>query len=150
MNAHSPSPERVPTPPTPRQAEILDRAAELVAEAGLANLTMKRVAERVGFTEPAIYRHYPGKSALLVAMIEPLGGRLIVTMEGIAGDRRLAPQERLLAMVRHHVALLRRREGCSCRRFLGFGLTGALGGIQLRHEPRHFLTHDVRDHLEAP
>lgn len=111
MNAHSPIPERVPTPPTPRQAEILDRAAELVAEAGLANLTMKRVAERVGFTEPAIYRHYPGKSALLVAMIEHLGGRLIVTMEGIAGDRRLAPQERLLAMVRHHVALLRATRG---------------------------------------
>lgn len=97
--------------PTPRQAEILDRAAELVAESGLAQLTMKRLAERVGFTEPALYRHYPGKSALLAAMIERLGGRLLETMEKIAGDRQVAPAERLLAMVRHHVAMLRATRG---------------------------------------
>lgn len=97
--------------PTPRQAEILDRAAELVAESGLAQLTMKRLADRVGFTEPALYRHYPGKSALLAAMIERLGGRLLPTMETIAGDRGRPPQERLLEMVRHHVALLRATRG---------------------------------------
>jgi AcrR family transcriptional regulator len=111
VNTHSHPREPILAPPTQRQAEILDRAAELVAESGLAQLTMKRLAERVGFTEPALYRHYPGKSALLVAMIERLGGRLLATMEEIAGDRRLAPQERLLAMVRHHVALLRATRG---------------------------------------
>ncbi len=87
VNIHSRSsaPSDVPAqPPTPRQAEILDRATELVAESGLAQLTMKRLAERVGFTEPAIYRHYPGKSALLAAMIERLGGRLLETIEEIA------------------------------------------------------------------
>lgn len=111
MNIHSHPSRRLPVAPTLRQAEILDRAAELVAESGLAQFTMKRLAERVGFTEPAIYRHYPGKSALLVAMIERLGGRLLETIEEIAGNRVLAPQERLLAMVRHHVALLRATRG---------------------------------------
>lgn len=114
MNLHSRSsaPSDVPPhPPTPRQAEILDRATELVAESGLAQLTMKRLAERVGFTEPAIYRHYSGKSALLAAMIERLGGRLLETIEEIARNRALAPQARLLAMVRHHVALLRATRG---------------------------------------
>lgn len=111
VKIHSHPSERLPVAPTLRQAEILDRAAELVAESGLAQFTMKRLAERVGFTEPAIYRHYPGKSALLVAMIERLGGRLLETIEEIAGNRVLAPQERLLAMVRHHVALLRATRG---------------------------------------
>lgn len=97
--------------PTPRQAEILDRAAELVADSGLSQLTMKRLAERVGFTEPALYRHYSGKSALLAAMIERLGGRLLETMERISADRTRAPQERLHDMVRHHVALLRATRG---------------------------------------
>ena len=83
-------------PITPRQAEILDRAAELVAESGLGNLTMKRVAERVGFTEPAIYRHFPGKQALVRAMIERFSGRLLGTIGALAADRALAPQERLL------------------------------------------------------
>ncbi len=111
MNTNSHSAGRDLAPPTPRQVEILDRAAELVAESGLAQLTMKRLADRVGFTEPALYRHYPGKSALLAAMIERLGGRLLPTMEKIAADGRLSPQERLLAMVRHHVALLRATRG---------------------------------------
>ena len=111
MNTHSLPPGTSLESPTPRQAEILDRAAELVAESGLAQLTMKRLAERVGFTEPALYRHYPGKSALLAALIERLGGRLLPTMEKIAGDQGLTPQERLLGMVRHHVALLRATRG---------------------------------------
>lgn len=111
VNIHSLAPVPPPPAPTARQAEILDRAAELVAESGLAQLTMKRLAERVGFTEPAIYRHYAGKSTLLAAMIERLGGRLLETMERIAGDRAMAPEERLLQMVRHHVALLRATRG---------------------------------------
>ena len=111
VNTHSPDPQGPPESPTPRQAEILERAAELVAESGLAQLTMKRLAERVGFTEPALYRHYAGKSALLVALSERLGGRLLATMEAIAGDRTRTPQERLLAMVRHHIALLRATRG---------------------------------------
>ncbi|MEO8195437.1 MAG: TetR/AcrR family transcriptional regulator [Thermoanaerobaculia bacterium] len=126
-------------PPTPRQAEILDCAAELVAESGLAQLTMKRLAERVGFTEPALYRHYPGKSALLAAMIERLGGRLLPTMEEIAGDRRLTPRERLLGMVRHHVALLRATRGLPIL-FLAEGLASgdrdlmaSVGGVMRRY-----------------
>lgn len=111
MNTHSPALSTSSDPLTLRQAEILDRAAELVAESGLAQLTMKRLAQRVGFTEPALYRHYAGKSALLAAMIDRLGGRLLVTMEAIAGDRAIPPGDRLLAMVRHHVAMLRATRG---------------------------------------
>ena len=82
-----------------------------MAESGLAQLTMKRLAERVGFTEPALYRHYPGKSALLAAMIERLGGRLLEAIDKIAADHTRAPEERLLGMVRHHVGLLRATRG---------------------------------------
>lgn len=104
------------TPPaaralTPRQIEILDRAAELVSESGLAQLTMKRLAERVGFTEPALYRHCAGKSALLAAMVERLGGGLVQTMQELAGNCEIAARDRLLAMVRHHVGMLRATRG---------------------------------------
>ena len=56
-----------------RQDEILDRTIELLREAGLAGLTMKKVAERVGFTEPAIYRHFPNKQALLAGVLAATG-----------------------------------------------------------------------------
>ena len=139
MNTHSPSSATLSGPPTARQAEILDRAAELVAESGLAHLTMKRLAERVGFTEPALYRHYAGKSALLAAMIERLSGRLLPTMAAIADDRQVAPADRLLAMVRHHVALLRATRGLPIL-ILAEGLAssnpeliGAVGGVMRRY-----------------
>jgi AcrR family transcriptional regulator len=40
-------------PTTPRQEEILDRTFELVRESGLANLTMKKVADRMGLNKTA-------------------------------------------------------------------------------------------------
>lgn len=139
MITHSLTPAPSPETPTPRQAEILDRAAELVAESGLAQLTMKRLAERVGFTEPALYRHYRGKSALLAAMIERLSGRLLPTMAEIVGNREVAPADRLLAMVRHHVALLRATRGLPIL-ILAEGLAssdpeliGAVGGVMRRY-----------------
>jgi hypothetical protein len=46
--------------PSPeRHEQILDRASELATEAGLGQVTMKRIAARVGFSEAAIYRHFP-------------------------------------------------------------------------------------------
>jgi AcrR family transcriptional regulator len=96
---------------TPRQVEILDRAAELVAESGLANLTLRKVAERVGFTEAAIYRHFSSKQALLFGLVERLGERLLGPILDLAGDRARGPRERLLLMVRHHVGVLRATRG---------------------------------------
>jgi AcrR family transcriptional regulator len=110
VNANS-HPVAASLPLTARQAEILDRTAELVAEAGLANLTMKRVAERVGFTEPAIYRHFTGKRELVLGLVDRLGERLLGTLRAIAADASRPPRERLLDMVRHHVRVLRATRG---------------------------------------
>jgi AcrR family transcriptional regulator len=111
VNVHlHPRPED-PVPPTSRQAEILERTAELVAEGGLANLTLRKVAERVGFTEAAIYRHFPNKQALVLALIDGLGARLLARVREIAGDRAVDSRARLHAMVRHHVRVLHETRG---------------------------------------
>jgi AcrR family transcriptional regulator len=101
----------VSAPFTARQREILERARELVEETGLANLTMKKVAERVGFSEPAIYRHFPNKEALVFALVDLLGERLLGGMQKIATERSLPPEERIERMVRHHVGVLRATRG---------------------------------------
>ena len=97
--------------PTPRQLEILERALDLVQETGLANLTLKRVAERVGFTEAAIYRHFESKGALLEGLIALIGSRLLGPVHEIAADRSIPPAQRLERMVRHHVRVLRATRG---------------------------------------
>ena len=97
--------------PSPRQLEILERALELVQETGLANLTLKKVAERVGFTEAAIYRHFDSKGALLGGIIALIGSRLLGPVRALAADPSLSPTERLERMVRHHVGILRATRG---------------------------------------
>ncbi len=58
---------------TTRRRDILDQALELVIENGLGELTMAKVAGRVGFTEPAMYRHFQNKQDLVINMIRRLG-----------------------------------------------------------------------------
>lgn len=78
---------------------ILAAAAELVAERGLAGLSLDEVAARSGASRATVYRFYPGKAALFREVVltylpvdEALG-----MMEGLA-DR--PPQEVMGALAR--------------------------------------------------
>lgn len=53
---------------TTRQKEIVEAAAKLIAEGGIQYLTIGNIARRIGVTEPAIYRHFPSKMDILLAM----------------------------------------------------------------------------------
>lgn len=52
-----------------RQEEIIAAALRLLAGGGVRSLTMKRIAEAVGVTEPAVYRHFRNKSEIIKALI---------------------------------------------------------------------------------
>lgn len=62
-----------------RKAQILDAALAVFAEKGFEGGTMREIAARVGVSEPALYRHYESKDALLCALVETAGGRLVST-----------------------------------------------------------------------
>ncbi len=55
---------------TPRQIEIIQAATKLIGEKGIQNMTTKHLAEEVGFSEPALYRHFKGKTEILVSVLE--------------------------------------------------------------------------------
>lgn len=55
---------------TSRQKEIVAAAMGIISERGLAGLTMKSIAARVGFSDAAVYRHFKNKSYVLSAMAE--------------------------------------------------------------------------------
>ncbi|MDD3155515.1 MAG: TetR family transcriptional regulator [Victivallaceae bacterium] len=54
---------------TPRQEEIIDAAIALIARGGIGNLTVKKLAEAIGVTEPAVYRHFQNKAEIIRTMI---------------------------------------------------------------------------------
>jgi AcrR family transcriptional regulator len=104
-------PPSAPPPTTPRQEEILDRSFELVRESGLANLTMKKVADRMGFTEPALYRHFPNKQALVLGLLGRLESLLLPEIEAAVAREDLPPVERLERIVLHHLGLILKTDG---------------------------------------
>ncbi|PSK85032.1 TetR family transcriptional regulator [Murinocardiopsis flavida] len=53
---------------------IVRAAVELADAEGLAAVSMRRLADRLGFTTMALYRHIPGKSELLALMCDAVHG----------------------------------------------------------------------------
>jgi AcrR family transcriptional regulator len=52
-----------------RQIEIINAATDLIGEKGLKNLTTKNLAAKIGFSEPALYRHFKSKTAIIQAVL---------------------------------------------------------------------------------
>lgn len=53
-----------------RRREILDAARTLVSQKGFRAARMDEVAAAIGVTKPAIYRYFPGKEQLILALME--------------------------------------------------------------------------------
>lgn len=55
-----------------RQLEIIEAAGEILTESGLAGLTTKNLAAKMGFAESALYRHFKSKEEVIVTMLQYL------------------------------------------------------------------------------
>lgn len=65
-----------------RKAEIVETAIRLAAEVGPDRLTTEKLAQEIGITQPAIFRHFPSKSDIWKAV----GTRICTLMGESAGD----------------------------------------------------------------
>jgi AcrR family transcriptional regulator len=74
-----------------RQAELIDAALHIIATRGIAALTTRSLAEHVGLTGGAIFRHF----ASIDALIEAVVGRVESVMESTFPPSGLPPGERL-------------------------------------------------------
>ena len=54
---------------TKRQVEILDASKELIGSKGIQNLTIKNIAKKMSFSEPAIYRHFKDKAEIIKSVL---------------------------------------------------------------------------------
>jgi AcrR family transcriptional regulator len=88
-----------------RRGEILDAALAVFGDKGYECGTMREIAARVGVSEPAIYRHYESKEAILTDIVATAGDRITGEMRrGLAAVSRDNIIERL-----HDLIELRRR-----------------------------------------
>jgi AcrR family transcriptional regulator len=93
-------------PKAERRAEILDAAIAQADAEGLAAVTMRAVAQRVGVTAMALYGYFPDKDGLLDAMADRVIGE--VPDPSLPGwrDRLLALAGLAREMAREHPSVI--------------------------------------------
>jgi AcrR family transcriptional regulator len=78
--------------------EILAAAWDIVHEAGLANLTLREIAIRVGMQPPSLYTHFASKNAVYDAMFEQGWQSVLALIEEGAASLPTDPRARLVTM----------------------------------------------------
>jgi len=74
-----------------RQVELTDAALHIIATKGIAALSTRSLAEQVGLSSGAIFRHFPSIDALLDAVVS----RVEAVLESTLPAATLPPVERL-------------------------------------------------------
>lgn len=85
-------------PVTGRRAQILAVAAKLFARHGFHGVSIADLGAAVGVSGPALYRHFPGKEALLTEMLVGISRHLFAG--GQERARAGTPWEVLVALVK--------------------------------------------------
>ncbi|MFB9929748.1 TetR/AcrR family transcriptional regulator [Amycolatopsis halotolerans] len=96
------SPSRAASPRSSRRQTLIKVAGELFHERAFDAVTTEMIGARAGVTGPALYRHFPSKQALLIAVLEdPLKDLLANARETAA--EVADPRKALEAMIDYHV-----------------------------------------------
>lgn len=88
-------------------ARIIDTALEIITQEGMSGLTIQRIAGKLGYAVGALYRYFPGKDALLVAVqrkvIEQLHADMVTAQERVdayAGRSKATIDPQVLALLK--------------------------------------------------
>ena len=80
------SPRRARSPAQSRKQQIVQTVLELVAAHGTEALSAQLVADAIGITQPAVFRHFPTKEAMWLAVMAWLEQQLIALASVADGD----------------------------------------------------------------
>lgn len=84
-----------------RTDALLRAAAKLFAERGYAGVSLEDIGAQTGVSGPAVYRHFPGKQALLGAVLTKVSADLL--LGSAATDAAANPEAHMRALVAFQV-----------------------------------------------
>jgi AcrR family transcriptional regulator len=93
-----------------RQEQLAQAALDLIAEHGIEQLNVARVARRVGLVPSALYRHFSGKDDLVDAVVALIRKRLHGNVAAAVQESEDA-LERLYRLLMAHVRVIRQNKG---------------------------------------
>lgn len=85
------------------QTALVEEAAAMISEGGATSVTMRAIGGRLGVSRAAPYRHFPDKTALLIAVAVQGFERLRQRLESIAAADSPSRVDRLLHMGEEYV-----------------------------------------------
>ena len=85
-----------------KREEILTVAATQFAERGYQSTTLDQIAEKMGFTKPAIYYYFSSKEQMLVEIFEQIMERYAQSARSIA-ESELPPAVKLQRLFENHI-----------------------------------------------
>lgn len=82
---------------TERRQQIIHTASELFLERGYENVTLRAIAERLGYAHAALYRYFPDKASLLAEICKETFDQLIIELD-VQQRHAQGPEAQLLAL----------------------------------------------------
>ncbi len=86
---------------TERQQEIISVAHRIINDQGIQGLTIKNLSRKIGVSEPALYRHFENKIAILEAILDDFKD-LSYSMFHNAAANSGSPDEKISLLFRNH------------------------------------------------
>jgi AcrR family transcriptional regulator len=90
-----------------RKEQIVNEAIRIIHENGYSCLSIRELANRVGISEPAIYRHFENKDAIILGILDKMKelGKHIIQRMYVIND----PKERIVQFVLLHYEFLEKK-----------------------------------------
>lgn len=93
-----------------RQAEIVAAVLQLAAKRSPAEITTSEIAAALNLTQGAVFKHFPSKDAICVAVLEWVEENLLAALERAAQDSA-TPLEGLQQMFMAHIRFVMQHPG---------------------------------------
>jgi AcrR family transcriptional regulator len=93
-----------------RRAATVQAVVDLAAERNPAEITTTAIANRMGLTQGALFRHFPTKDEILEATMAWVGERLLISVDK-AAEGATSPAAALKAMFMAHIDFVSKHPG---------------------------------------
>jgi len=93
-----------------RQTQIKEAVLDIISNEGLAKLSTKNLAAKVGVSEGAIYRHFKSKKNILLSIVADVYDNLVIKQKNIA-DSEMIPSVKLFTFFCKQVKYLINNKG---------------------------------------
>lgn len=93
-----------------RKKEIIDTARDLIIHKGVRGVTIKNISKRNKISEPAVYRHFKNKRAILLALIDNFENSLMGAIDKPMRHYK-NPLVRLKEIMKTHMIFTEQKKG---------------------------------------